>query len=196
MSDEPAAYPAGPEGPGGYGGNRGGPFGGVPRRRRTRRWSAIVRLAVAALSLVVLVGSGLAWAAYKNFTADIPHGASVPPLAAGQKDADGKDQNILLMGNDSRAGASAAELKALSTGNDGGSENTDTMMVLHVPADGSRATVISFPRDSWVDIPGNGKGKLNSAYGDGYAAAAGRAPGRDRRRERRHHHGHQDDRAA
>ena len=43
-------------------------------------------------------------------------------------------------------------------------------MILHIPADGSKATLISFPRDAWVDIPDNGKGKLNAAYGDGYAA--------------------------
>jgi LCP family protein required for cell wall assembly len=49
--------------------------------------------------------------------------------------------------------------------------NTDTMMLLHVPAGGGKATVISFPRDSWVDIPDNGKSKLNAAYGDGYGAA-------------------------
>jgi LCP family protein required for cell wall assembly len=130
-----------------------------------------VRLAVAVVSLVALVGSGLAWATYKNFSASIKHGAAVPALPKGQRDIDGKDQNILLLGNDSRAGATPAELHALSTQDDGGSVNTDTMMVLHVPAHGGRATVISFPRDSWVEIPDNGKGRINSAYGDGYVAA-------------------------
>jgi LCP family protein required for cell wall assembly len=129
------------------------------------------RLLAAALSFVILVASGLAWAAFQNFTNSIPHGSAVPPLAAGQKDIDGSDQNILLIGNDSRAGASRAELRALNTGDDGGSVNTDTMMELHVPADGSKPTIISFPRDSWVDIPNNGKGKINAAYGDGYVAA-------------------------
>lgn len=130
-----------------------------------------LRAAVAAASFVLLIVSGLAWATYTNFTNDIPRGAPLPPLPAGAKDLDGKDQNILLIGNDSRAGATKAELRALSTAEDGGSVNTDTMMLLHVPADGSRATVVSFPRDSWVDIPGYGKGKINSAYGDGYTAA-------------------------
>jgi LCP family protein required for cell wall assembly len=129
------------------------------------------RLLAAGLSFVILVGSGLAWAAFENFTNSVPHGSAVPPLAAGQTDLDGGDQNILLIGNDSRAGASAAELRALNTGDDGGSVNTDTMMVLHVPASGAKPTIISFPRDSWVDIPGNGKGKINAAYGDGYVAA-------------------------
>jgi anionic cell wall polymer biosynthesis LytR-Cps2A-Psr (LCP) family protein len=126
---------------------------------------------IAALSFITLVGSGLAWATYQNFSAHVPHGAKVPKLESGHHDLDGSDQNILLLGNDSRAGASPAELKALGTQDDGGSVNTDTMMLLHIPANGRTATVVSFPRDSWVDIPGNGKGKINSAYGAGYTAA-------------------------
>jgi LCP family protein required for cell wall assembly len=128
------------------------------------------RLAVAVISLLALVGSGLAWATYQNFTATIEHGDPVPALANGQHDIDGKDQNILLLGNDSRAGATPAELRALSTQDDGGSVNTDTMMVLHIPAGGGKATIISLPRDSWVSIPDHGKDKINAAYGDGYAA--------------------------
>jgi len=132
------------------------------------------RLVIAALSFITLVGSGLAWATYQNFTAHVPHGAPVPKLDSGHHDVDGSDQNILLLGNDSRAGASPAELKALGTQDDGGSVNTDTMMLLHIPASGRTATVVSFPRDSWVDIPDNGRGKVNSAYGIGYAAARSR----------------------
>ena len=97
-----------------------------------------LRATVAAVSLVAIVGSGIAWATYQKFKASVPHGDPVPALAAGKTDPDGKDQNILLLGNDSRAGASPAELSALSTTDDGGSVNTDTMMVLHVPANGSR----------------------------------------------------------
>lgn len=139
---------------------------GGPRRRQLR-----LRIVAAAASFVILITSGLAWATFQNFTNSVPHGAAVPRLAPGAKDVDGRDQNILLIGNDSRAGASAAELKALSAGHDTGLENTDTMMVLHVPSDGSKATIISFPRDSWVSIPGHGKDKINAAYGDGYASA-------------------------
>jgi anionic cell wall polymer biosynthesis LytR-Cps2A-Psr (LCP) family protein len=137
----------------------------------SHRTRVAVRLAIAVASLFTLVGSGLAWAAYQNFTAGITHGDRVPALGKGQRDIDGSDQDILLLGNDSRAGATPAELRALSTQDDGGSVNTDTMMLLHIPADGGKATVVSFPRDSWVNIPDNGKGKINSAYGDGYAAA-------------------------
>jgi len=38
-------------------------------------------------------------------------------------------------------------------------------MVLH--ADGARTYAVSFPRDLWVDIPGRGKGKINSALNEG-----------------------------
>jgi LCP family protein required for cell wall assembly len=142
----------------------------VRRPDMPRRLRFGLRIGVAALSFIILFGSGLAWATFQNFQNNIPHGAAVPALD-GANDADGKDQNILLIGNDSRAGASAAELRALSTANDGGSVNTDTMMVLHVPANGGRASIISFPRDSWVAIPGHGKGKINSAYGTAYSTA-------------------------
>jgi LCP family protein required for cell wall assembly len=143
---------------------------GLAKLLRSHQVRVGARLAVAVISLLALIGSGLAWATYQNFTATIEHGDPVPALANGQHDIDGKDQNILLLGNDSRAGATPAELRALSTQDDGGSVNTDTMMVLHIPAGGGKATIISFPRDSWVSIPDHGKDKINAAYGDGYAA--------------------------
>ena len=79
-------------------------------------------------------------------------------------DIDGTAQNILVLGNDDRSDMTDAEVKALHTGRDGGSLNTDTMMIVHVPANGSKATLISFPRDAYVDIPGFRKNKLNAAY--------------------------------
>jgi len=129
----------------------------------------VVRLLVASMAFAILIVSGYAWAQFRNFTNSVPHGAEVP--AAGGPDIDGASQNILLIGNDSRAGATPAELTALHTGHDTTTVNTDTMMVLHVPVDGGRPSIVSFPRDSWVTIPGYGKGKLNSAYSDAYNAA-------------------------
>jgi LCP family protein required for cell wall assembly len=133
-----------------------------------------VQVVAGILSLVVLLGSGWAWATYRNFNADISRVNAInPTTAAGKKNIDGQDQNILIVGNDDRQTATDAELNALGIGRDGGSLNTDTMMLLHVPANGSKATIISFPRDSYVDIPGHGKAKLNSAYTDGVTDAKG-----------------------
>lgn len=130
-----------------------------------------VRIVAAVLSFAIVLGSGWAWATYQKFTGNVATGQNLPTTSPGGKDVDGQDQNILLVGNDSRAGATPDELHALSTQNDGGSTNTDTMILLHIPANGSKATLISFPRDSYVDIPGYGSGRINSAYADAYNAA-------------------------
>ncbi|MEP6599815.1 MAG: LCP family protein [Actinomycetota bacterium] len=131
---------------------------------------------VALLAVGALVASGFAWATVRRFTSDIQHGAALPTVAANEanpvkRDIDGKDQNILLLGNDSVQGATPAEIAALGTTSDRNSQATDTMMIMHIPANGTKATLISFPRDSWVDIPGQGKAKLNSAYAGAFVAA-------------------------
>ncbi len=126
------------------------------------------------LSLAVLVGSGWAWSTYRTFTADIKRVNAISgDSSAAKKNIDGTDQNILIVGNDDRDSATDAELKQLGTTRDGGSYNTDTMMLLHVPANGSKATVISFPRDSYVSIPGHGMNKLNAAYPIGVQTSNG-----------------------
>ncbi len=91
-------------------------------------------------------------------------GASIAPA----RDVDGKAQNILIVGNDDRSDMTDREVRILRTGRDGGSLNTDTMMIVHIPADASKATIISLPRDSYVQIPGFQSNKLNAAYPDGY----------------------------
>jgi LCP family protein required for cell wall assembly len=87
-------------------------------------------------------------------------------------DIDGQDQNILVVGNDDRSNLTPKEVRELHVGYDGGSLATDTMMIVHVPADGSKAQIISLPRDSYVKIPGHGMDKLNAAYVYGYNSAA------------------------
>ena len=126
------------------------------------------------ISLSALVLAGYAWSTYR----DINNGVSrlkvavdAPP--SGKHDIDGTDQNILLVGNDDRRNMTDAEVKALHVGRDGGSMATDTMMIVHVPADGSKATLISMPRDSYVKIPGHGMNRLNSAYVTGYNSVSG-----------------------
>ncbi|NHN54616.1 LCP family protein [Calidifontibacter sp. DB0510] len=85
---------------------------------------------------------------------------------AGNRPAAGKGTNVLLVGSDSRAGLSSQEAHNLGTGGSnvgGGTARTDTIMVLHMPESGT-PTLMSIPRDSWVDIPGRGNGKINAAF--------------------------------
>ena len=132
-----------------------------------------VRVLAAGLSLAVLIGGGWAWAVYRNFDAHLNRLNAIGGSTKLTKDIDGKAQNIVLVGNDDRQTATAAERKAIGISLDGGSTNTDTMMVLHVPANGKKATAVSLPRDTWVAIPGHGMGRLNSAYADGQADGHG-----------------------
>jgi LCP family protein required for cell wall assembly len=129
--------------------------------------------ALCALFSVVLLGvSGWGWylgrvaQAAVNRTDAIPGGGGKP----------GGPMNLLLVGSDSRAQLTAEQRALLHTGGSSGM-NTDTMILVHIPADGSRASFVSFPRDSWVEIPGHGWNKLNAAYAYGYISApAGAAP--------------------
>ena len=143
--------------------------GGRSRRppKRKRRTKRIVAWTAGALAVILVVLGGYAAYSYFRFVGGVSH---VDVIDKPANDVDGQDQNILLVGDDHRPdGASQAELDQLSTTDDGGGTNTDTMMVLHIPANGKSATLISLPRDSWVDVPGHGMNKLNSAFslGDG-----------------------------
>jgi len=65
----------------------------------------------------------------------------------------------LIVGSDSRAGWA----------NDGTvGARTDTIILLHKPVHGPVA-LISIPRDSYVEIPGHGKNKINAAFAFGGA---------------------------
>lgn len=132
---------------------------------------------MAAISIFALVAAGFAWFTYR----DLDHGVTrynfdprkqTEAAKSALPDFDGTDQNLLVVGNDDRSNLTKQQIKELKVGSVGGLL-TDTMMIIHVPADGSRATMISFPRDSYVEIPGYGMNKLNAAYKFGYDEAGG-----------------------
>ena len=150
------------------------PRSGRPRRR-TRTVLISVSIVVAA---AMLATGGYIVYSYQHFVSGVTHVNAIASSNAPKRDIDGKDQNILLVGDDHRpANATAQELAQLGTQQDGGGLNTDTMMVMHVPANGVKATLISFPRDSWVAIPGFGMNKLNAAFEFGTMHGGGDAGG-------------------
>jgi len=86
--------------------------------------------------------------------------------------AAGSGTTWLLVGSDSRQGLTPEQQADLATGGDLGNGRTDTILVVHIPGLGSDAptTMVSIPRDSYVDIPGYGKDKINAAFAEGGAA--------------------------
>jgi len=77
--------------------------------------------------------------------------------------------NFLLVGSDSRAftNGNASAQQSFGTDQSNGGQRSDTMMVVRVDPDHQRTLVVSFPRDMFVNIPGQGRSKINSAYNDG-----------------------------
>jgi LCP family protein required for cell wall assembly len=144
------------------------------RDQRSRRATVIARSIAAVLSALVLAGSGWGWYLVRVAEASVSRTDALPD--SGNSDADGRgDQavNLLLVGMDARTGLTPEQQAQFSTGDPDGVLNTDSMMLVHLPADGSAASFVSLPRDTYVDIPGHGSSRLNSAYSRGYNGTDG-----------------------
>lgn len=135
-------------------GTRPGPARPAPAGTDTPRVSRR-RLVAAGLALVLVLA--IAWPIALLIWADgrLTH---VDALS-GAAGTDGT--TYLLTGSDSRADGAIEDPE--TTG-----QRSDTMMLLHQPASGP-AALLSLPRDTYVEIPGQGPGKLNAAYSAGGA---------------------------
>jgi LCP family protein required for cell wall assembly len=123
---------------------------------------------LALVSVLVLGVTGYAWAAMQGLVNGLTMTDVIADDGGGALPADGA-RDILLVGMDSRTDAQGNPLPEkvlaeLHAGEDDGELNTDTLIFVHIPNDGSKAVAISLPRDSYVEIPGYGKHKINSAY--------------------------------
>ena len=70
----------------------------------------------------------------------------------------GPGKNILLLGSDTRSGSEAAQVSG---------SRADSIMLMHIPADGKGVYLVSIMRDTWVNIPGYGPAKINAALNYG-----------------------------
>ncbi|MDD7924905.1 LCP family protein [Actinomycetospora chibensis] len=149
--------------------------GDLPPERGRRSIGRTLRLAMIVLSVLVFALSGTAWAALSGSMGSSGALGDGPVGDA----ADGAT-DILLVGVDSRTDAQGQALpddalRAIGAGAADGVVNTDTMILVRVPNDGSRAVAFSIPRDSYVSIPGAfRRDKINSAYPGAKADEANR----------------------
>ena len=140
--------------------------GAAPRRRR-RAWR-IGLISVLAVVLVLVLGVGALglWLRHslgsKIETIDDPFAAistraPQQSVGANQKPA----TNILVLGSDSRISAGdPSQWEA-------GAQRTDAIMIVQVSGDRQEVSVVSIPRDTWVEVPGYGQAKINAAYSYG-----------------------------
>ncbi|MGE3835158.1 MAG: LCP family protein [Acidimicrobiia bacterium] len=83
----------------------------------------------------------------------------------------GEPQNFLLVGSDTRAFVEPGSDDEEGFGDESdssGSGRSDTIIIVRVDPVTDQASMVSFPRDLWVDIPGKrtsgGKGRINTAF--------------------------------
>ncbi|NKY12485.1 LytR family transcriptional regulator [Cellulomonas hominis] len=120
--------------------------------RRVGRGLRVVAL-VTALVLVLLLAWPIGLVLWAN--------GKVQHVAALSGAADTPGTTYLLAGSDSREGGVIEDSDTVGA-------RTDTILLLQVPESGP-AALISLPRDTYADIPGNGASKLNAAYSWGGA---------------------------
>jgi LCP family protein required for cell wall assembly len=123
---------------------------------RTRR----IIMGAVLVVLVLAVVTGMAYLTFLNHTvtSNIKHEALLPiptpsePAIA--KDPVAKDaQNILLIGSDSKGSVANGR--------------SDAIVLMHISGDRRNVYLVHFPRDMYVDVPGHGKDKINTAYAHG-----------------------------
>lgn len=128
--------------------SRGPLPGGPPPSTRLRRsaWRPVIAVLVLILIAVIAWPVGVLWWASGKITHvdALSDSAATPGVT------------YLLAGSDERDEASQ-----IADGSEG--RRSDTILLLHKASNG-QASLVSLPRDSYVEIPGNGKSKLNASY--------------------------------
>jgi LCP family protein required for cell wall assembly len=121
-------------------------------------------------STVIVAVTGVAWITYH----EVSTGITMSGALDGSPPAIGVDQNILIMGLDSRRDQHGKPLpqdilEAMHAGDESsGNYDADVLIVVHMPAGDGPVIAISIPRDDYVDLPGcptsDCHGKVKSAY--------------------------------
>jgi LCP family protein required for cell wall assembly len=143
------------------------------------------QLIVGVASALVMVITGVGWVGYHTavgriITSHVLPDAAIPP---------GQDQNLLLMGLDSRLDQNGQPLpqamyEALHAGDEtSGGYNANVLILVHIPGGDGPVTAVSIPRDDYVELPGCPgsvcKGKVKQAYGLAYQQALEAQSGSD-----------------
>ena len=130
-------------------------------RRKKKVWRKVLVIVLIIVILGVL-GIGLyVWSVGRSFDKNANQ-LTDEQIFGTQRPDDQKNDggtNILLLGSDE-------PMKKVDV-NDSRGLRSDTIMVMHLPKDGSNVQIMSIPRDSYVDIEGHGKDKINAALSYG-----------------------------
>ncbi|WP_246075563.1 LCP family protein [Nonomuraea terrae] len=137
--------PPGDHPPRGHRSGKGG--GGGQTKMRVLAWVSI------GMTSVMVAGALTAYTAYRDAFGNINE-KSVKEDILNPRPPDTGALNVLLVGSDTRAGEGNAKYgQQLARTADAGGKRTDTIILMHISPDRDKARLISFPRDSMVQIP-------------------------------------------
>ncbi len=179
----PTVLPPSRQGPGRTGPAGTSPAGKGPKPRRTsrQRFARVLSWVALTMAVVVLLAAGGLYIAFNYYDGRINRIAIFDKLDKKGRPAAATQNalNYLLVGSDSREGANGEGTQGTGeefvTG-----QRSDTVILVHLFGKSQKAQLISFPRDSYVEIPAftdpktkktrNAHfGKLNSAFSEGGA---------------------------
>ncbi|MDA2811585.1 LCP family protein [Nocardiopsis sp. RSe5-2] len=124
----------------------------------SRRRGGLVPTLLCCLGVALALAIAVAWRA-DVYDRNIERITGAVPDEEGRP-VDDPGENWLLIGSDMRGESTPGKWRQ-------GEADADVIMLLHVPEGEARAYVIAISRDSWVDIPGHGEGKIADAYSMG-----------------------------
>jgi LCP family protein required for cell wall assembly len=132
------------------------------RKKKILAWTA------GGVAVVLLIALGGAYAIYRHLNGNLHQVNISGELGSQPVDLHPQAENIMIIGSDTRHGQGKGFGQGLNT------DQSDTLMIMHIAANRKWVDVMSIPRDSWVNIPackmGNGQTsspttfKINEAF--------------------------------
>jgi LCP family protein required for cell wall assembly len=132
------------------------------RKKKILAWTA------GGVAVVLLIALGGAYAIYRHLNGNLHQINISGELGSQPVDLHPQAENIMILGSDTRHGQGKGFGQGLNT------DQSDTLMIMHIAANRKWVDVMSIPRDSWVNIPackmGNGQTsspttfKINEAF--------------------------------
>ncbi|MCU1646414.1 MAG: hypothetical protein JWN03_6689 [Nocardia sp.] len=123
------------------------------RLRKHRRLRLAARTALALFAVIAMLITGGGWSYLRAKDNNFQQVSALDDNSPDVVDADGQtgDENFLIVGTDTRAGANSQ----LGAGSEDDAEGarSDTVMLVNIPANRARVVAVSFPRDLDVSRP-------------------------------------------
>jgi LCP family protein required for cell wall assembly len=141
------------------------------QRKRQHRWRRRGLYALSFIIVLAALGTGGLYV-YANYRFNQIKKVHAKHLVAAPA-APGKPFNLLLVGSDSRSFVSnSTQENAFGDEANAGGQRSDVTIVARFDPAAKTVTMLSIPRDLWVDIPGNdsnisGMNRINAAYDSG-----------------------------